>query len=84
MVGLDPVGKAAVATLSYHECCLPLTKIARRDPRQCLRKTVIQKLRHGRHPCNQQMIPSAGAGDVEQVTLGIIRFVAFGRSLCHE
>jgi hypothetical protein len=35
-------------------------------------REVVQKFGSGLDTRNQQMIPSAGAGDVEQVTLGII------------
>jgi hypothetical protein len=33
---------------------------------------VVQKFRYGLDTSNQQMVPGAGAGDIEQVTLGVI------------
>ena len=39
---------------------------------------VVQEFRCRIDPGNQQMIPGAGAGDIEQVALGVIDFLQIG------
>jgi hypothetical protein len=42
-------------------------------------REIVKKFRHGRYAGNQQMIPSSGAGDVQQMALGVIDFRECGR-----
>jgi hypothetical protein len=39
---------------------------------------VVQKFRYRIDAGNQQTIPGAGAGDIEQVALGVINFLQIG------
>ena len=51
--------------------------------RSALRQQIIQKLRYRCDTGYEEMIPRPGAGDIEQVALGVIDFLSFAfSSLC--